>query len=498
MAFLRTLIDGAKLVFVVVPRRPARPIGADAFWATLALLGVALALEAWFLVDSPRRPLAYALHSFGFVAALSLLLGWLGAHALRRPALIWPIATLMLASQFWIEVLMWPVEHAILPRTPWSEGTQHEVSRNLWIVLTLVSLRRALDYLAPERSVFARSLGAIALGAGLLAPLLLLPPLPPLVHSPPRVAPEPDVAVEGPVIDPERVLSEQPQRVEAELAALAPQRPGIVDLYVVAFGGDGSERVFRNEVEYVEQLFATRFDAADRVVALINSPGTVGTRPLATRTNLRHALRGIGERIDRNEDLVLLFLTTHGSEDHELYVALDPLPLAQLGPDDIDTALDEAGIDWRIVVVSACYSGGFIPALAGPRSLVISAARADRTSFGCGAESEFTYFGRALLIEGLNASASPIDAFAHAAELIAKWEREEDLTRSHPQISSAPAIEARIARWLAQFEPGPRVPFVPPDRGADDTDDTDDIDHTGAAEEAKEADAADDRVEEER
>jgi len=361
---------------------------------------------------------------------------------------------------------MWPVELALLPRTDLSPGAQGEISRNLWIVLTLVSLRRAFDYLEPYRGTVPRTLAALGVGAALIAPLMLLAPLP--MFYPEAGDGVPDEYVEAepevPEFDPERVMARQDRLVDAAVEGLAPQVPGRVDLYVVAFGGDGGERVFRNEVEYVERLYATRFGADGRIVALINSPATVESRPLATRRNLRRALRGVGQRADPAEDLVLLFMTSHGSEDHELYVALEPLPLAQLEPEDVQLALDDAGIEWRIVVVSACYSGGFIPALAGPRSLVISAARSDRTSFGCGVESDFTYFGHAFFVEALNETLSPVEAFERAEGIIAKRERAEDVKRSHPQISRAPELEARLSRWLTELTPGPVVPFVPPPR----------------------------------
>lgn len=466
MELLRTLLDALKLVFVRIPRRPARRIGPGQFWAVLALVAAALALESWLLVEAPRAFAWFALHGVGFVGALSLLVAYLAAVALRRPGILWSLATLVLASQLWIEVLLWPVELELLPRTALTDAAQGEIARNLWIVLTLVSLRRAFDYLEPYRGTVTRTVAALGVGAALIVPLLLFAPLP-MFQPGQRVEPEEGYAEarrEEPDYDPERVMARQDRLVDAAVAALAPQVPGRVDLYVVAFGGDGGERVFRNEVEYVERLYATRFGAAGRVVSLINSPDTVESRPLASRRNLRRALRGVGQRVDPAEDIVLLFMTSHGSEDHELYVALEPLPLAQLQPGDVQLALDDAGIEWRIVVVSACYSGGFIPALAGPRSLVISAARSDRTSFGCGVESDFTYFGHAFFVEALNETPSPLEAFERAGALIAKRERAEDVKRSYPQISRAPELEQRLARWLAELTPGPVVPFVPPPR----------------------------------
>ncbi len=462
MELARTLLDGLKLVFVVVPRRPAQRIGPGAYWLSLALLGAALALESWWLAGETRTYVPLSLHGLAFIGVLALLIAYVSALFAQRPGLLWPLATLIVVSQLWIEVLMWPVEQLALPNTPLSTWAQEDIARNLWIVLSLIALRRAFDYLEPHRGAAVRSVAALACGAALLVPLFVVSPWP-VFYDAPAEEPVPDDSyVEAPSFDPERVMARQERLVDSALAALEPHRSGVVDLYLVAFGGDGSERVFRNEVEYVERLYATRFGAKGRTIALLNSPDTVETRPLATRRNLRRALRGVAARLDPTEDIVLLFLTSHGSEDHELYVGLDPLPLAPLTPRDVDAALDDAGFEWRVVVVSACYSGGFLPELEGPGSLVISAARADRSSFGCGAESDFTWFGRAFFIEALNETASPIEAFRRAEARIEAWERDEERVRSLPQIRSDDAIEARLARWLEGLQPGPAVPFDPP------------------------------------
>ena len=93
---------------------------------------------------------------------------------------------------------------------------------------------------------------------------------------------------------------------------------------VVAFAGDAGEDVFRNEVEYARSLFEQRFDARGHVVVLENNAATATTQPLASWTNLHRALDAIAKKIDPAQDIVLLYLTTHGSQGHELLVDLDP------------------------------------------------------------------------------------------------------------------------------------------------------------------------------
>lgn len=247
----------------------------------------------------------------------------------------------------------------------------------------------------------------------------------------------------------------------ADMARLAPQHSDQVDLYVVGFAGDGTEDVFRNEVAYLDTLMSRRFGAHDRVVTLINHIDSLTTapRPLATLANLRIALAGIGKAMDRDEDVLLLYLTMHGTEEHELAVQLPPVLEEWITPPELRAALDDAGIRNRVVVISACYSGGFTPALRGPGTMVITAARADRASFGCGSESDATWFGRAWMVDGLNHGTSFVGAYDIATDEISQWEREDGETPSLPQLDAGDGVIRRLQLWQSQLVAGPAVPY---------------------------------------
>src|SRR5690606_9904831 len=206
------------------------------------------------------------------------------------------------------------------------------------------------------------------------------------------------------------------------------------DLYVLGFAGDGTEDVFRNEVLYLERLMDDRFQAQGRVIGLVNHPDSLDdatARPLATLDNLSLALAGIGEAMDPGEDLLLLFVTSHGSEDHELVVELPPVVDDGFGPAELAGPIDASGVGSRVVVVSACFSGGFLPALRRPDAVVITAARKDRSSFGCGAASHVTWFGQAWLVEALNHQDDFIAAFRDARKQVAAREAEDEIGRAH-------------------------------------------------------------------
>lgn len=251
------------------------------------------------------------------------------------------------------------------------------------------------------------------------------------------------------------------QLLDDTLAKLAPQRPGVPDLYVVGFAGDSEENVFRNEVRYLETLMAQRFGAQDRVIALINHRDSLMTapRPLATLDNLRTALAGAAKRMDPEQDVLLLFVTTHGTQSHELLLQMAPRYVDFIDPDELRKALDDAGVRNRVLVISACYSGGFVSALENDDTLILTASRKNRPSFGCGSESDATYFGRAWLVEGLNETTDFVAAFEGARTRIAAREKAEDFKPSFPQMDIGANIQARLQAWRAQLRPGPTLAY---------------------------------------
>ncbi len=252
--------------------------------------------------------------------------------------------------------------------------------------------------------------------------------------------------------------------IESAVAGLAPQRPGQPDLYVVGVGGDSTEDVFRNETVYLDRLMSQRFGANGRVVTLINhSDSLIRTpRPLATLENLRAVLAGVGKTMDHDQDVLLLFMTMHGTPQHQLFVQMAPAYFDLIDPRQLRKALDDAGIRNRVLVISACYSGGFVPSLKNDDTLILTAAHKNRPSFGCGPDSDATYFGRAWLVDALNETTDFVAAFEAAKVRIAEREKAEGFRPSRPQISVGKQILPRLQAWQSQLVPGPKVAYVLP------------------------------------
>ncbi len=269
----------------------------------------------------------------------------------------------------------------------------------------------------------------------------------------------------------ETALYSQAALLAKALGALAPRDPGAINLYLLAIAGDGSQEVFRREVDFVRTQFDADFGTRGHSLQLVNSRNTAGNAPMATVTSIRRSVAAIAAAMDKERDILFLYITSHGSADHEISLGLSGMDLPGLSASELGTALKESGIRWKVVVISACYAGGFIDAVRDPDTLVLTAARHDRRSFGCADENDFTYFGRAYFKEALPNSTSFQDAFSRAQKLIGEWEdkdardgaaadagaaQPESERHSFPQMDNPPAISDYLQRWWAQRAASPR------------------------------------------
>jgi len=246
----------------------------------------------------------------------------------------------------------------------------------------------------------------------------------------------------------EELFYDQPAEIAAAVSRVEPSRAGRPAAYFVGFAGDGAPGVFRREAQFAAQAFGARYGSGDRTVLLINDEQDRDSYPLASVSGLEQTLKLLAARMDPEQDVLVLFLTSHGSKDG-LEVENGSLPLAQLAPTDLREALDESGIRWRIVVVSACYAGVFVDVLKNDTTAVVTAADAEHSSFGCESDRELTWFGEAFLKDALPGSASLEEAFHKAAGLIAKREDTEHETHSNPQLYIGPLIRKKLAELPA-------------------------------------------------
>lgn len=236
-------------------------------------------------------------------------------------------------------------------------------------------------------------------------------------------------------------LLAQGRLLDAALANVPHSTPA-VELYSLTLGGDGKQSVFLRESDYVANMLTTRFGTRGQI-RLVNHRDHLADRPMATRENLRRAALTLAER-SGPEDLIFIYLTSHGTNEHELVLDQPRMELADLPADELAAVLAPLKNRDKIIVISSCYSGGFIPALKDERTLIMTASRADRVSFGCSEEANFTYFGNALFAQALNQTDDLEQAFKLTKATVAERELTDGFEASEPQIWAPKTV---LSHW---------------------------------------------------
>ncbi len=438
----RNLVAGLKLSLFM-------PVARLAFRIDLAQLLLLFVLSAaidvtgdWFRAGPAREFSLYGAGTELYSAALLLLGGAVLALVLRQRALAMAIPVIVLSAVPLAQAL-----NFVLPFLNGDSlvmGLSFELVRRLfmlWMVAILV--RSVAVALAPPTP----RMWLAAVGGGLLlaVPIWLSNELAP--NEPWwRGQSEPTASSEGMSAGSEAVLATQNFLLDHVLTELEDERPGVTDLYFVGFAPDGRQDVFRKDVEAARAVMDKRWNTTGRSLLLVNNPQTLLTTPFATVTNLRESLNEIGAAIDAEDDVVMVYLASLGRRDFRLSADLPPLSLVELTPPGLRQLLDDAGIKWRIIVVSACYSGGYIEPLQDEYTLIVTASRADRKSFGCGNDSDSTFFGEAFFQKGMATADSLAAAFDVAKVRVSERERAGGFSPpSEPQWWVGSAMEAKLS-----------------------------------------------------
>ena len=464
----RALFDGLRSAVLLKPREGAFEVSLGAVVTVCLLSMAATAALEFAMADgaglfNPRGIIA-SIATLGVLLAYICLgsVVWGGALAGRLFAGVTAISAVLMAI---VAGAVYGI--ARVAGTP-SEGS---LLASIWpmaglallLVLLFAAVCRLGFGLAPRWRV-AAGLGLVAVD--LLAavtlpntPIFYNPASPPLEFSllqtavdilrPARqpAGDESDANKPAP-IDVEATLHQQPDRMAVALAKLQPSTREQGDFYFIGMAPYASQDVFKREIGSVKALFDGRFETAGRSLALINHRDSVGDLPLASMSNLDMALRHFGRIMRADRDVLVLFVTSHGTNG-EISVSFPGFPLNEMTPDRLAASLDRAGIINRVLVLSACHSGSFVERLKNDTTLIMTAAHADKTSFGCSNENEWTYFGDAYFNRTLRTETSLIDAFGKARALIEEWEKRDGLVASDPQMFAGSAIKQRLDAMTA-------------------------------------------------
>ncbi len=251
---------------------------------------------------------------------------------------------------------------------------------------------------------------------------------------------------------PAKEMLEQQRRLDRALSGLERQRPGAIDAYVISIALD-SDPVFAREAREAGRVLENRYAAGGRVLTLAGPDGTRDDLPKGSIRSLLLSLAYVSEVMDPDEDVLILYTTSHGSRAG-LVNHYGDTGYGIFSPIRLKGVLEELGIERRLLIISACYSGVFTQPLASPDTAILTAAASERTSFGCKPENDWTFYGDALINNALRKPHSLNQAATEANRTIAEWETKRRLLASLPQIS----VGANANLWLDVLEA--RVPQV--------------------------------------
>ncbi len=410
------------------PGSSFNPYGLNAIVAWLAL---DVAVAALFVIPVARATALSAMLALTILAELVINAVKLGA------ALIPALAT---ADAFWRDQTVPIATFAVV---------------SLWWIGAMVAVLRSFAP-QPRLSVFGR---VTALWIALVAVGAIVP------HAPVFIPRDFDIRTanvweslhaklaapgrEAGKVEPEAARLEQSQRslLQAEVARLAPQTKGATDVYAIGIAGWTDQDVFLKELDGGLAAIGGVLPIRGRTLRLVNHRETVENVPLANQRNFAAAVHAIGEVMDKDEDVLLLLMTSHG-EPTGFGLRLPSEVISELTPQEVAETLNNEGIRNRIVIVSACYAGVFVPPLANDDTIVLTAADAKSTSFGCAPERDWTYFGDAFFRQSVRPGRDFQHAFDNARTLIHGWELMDRAPPSNPQGHFGPALVAKLTPLL--------------------------------------------------
>ena len=437
--FLGDLLANLKFAGAAIAQRPA----SERFYASLGQLALLCAL-LWSisaLDDYLGANSSANLSVWGIISDAALNYFWLLALAVvtlmvRNPAYFLPLAVGTAAVSVVLSSVWIPLTH--LWETHWPLSYQKHLSTAWWCLfaLEMSAFFRLVSWYCPLAFGKRVALALVYTGIVLFS-IWYFPPQ--SMFYEPWDGENTEIHVNV-----EHTYYAQPNLMRQAVHQLARETPGTVDIYSIGFAAYGGQDVFLHEVENALAILAKKFNSAGKTLGLINNPATVQNLPLATTHNLREGVQAVAELMNLDEDLMLVFLSSHGSEDGEIAVELGDLNLSDLNAAQLREILDAHHVYWRVIIVSACFSGSFIEELKSPSTLIITAAAADKSSFGCEHQREWTYFGEAFFREALASEGTLIESFNTAKTLVTEREQAEGKEPSEPQIWVGEAIKAYL------------------------------------------------------
>lgn len=213
---------------------------------------------------------------------------------------------------------------------------------------------------------------------------------------------------------------------EPRSASQNPQPAG--ETFLLSWGMFG-DPVFDRDVQTFSQAYERAFGAPDEMALYgANAPGLRESDFTAVAAEVSR----MANAAEDGRDLVVIMLSSHGGPDVIAVQFERDGPVAVLSANGLAELLKPLENDRVILIIQACYSGSLIDELSSRNRIILTAAAADRTSFGCDPQSENTWFIKALN-EALNQGGSWAQIFAGTRARVQAQEAAQGMPSSDPQ-----------------------------------------------------------------
>jgi Peptidase C13 family len=412
---------------------PFNPYGLNAIvaWLALDIAATALLIKPPWRVTALAAMLALLIPAEFVVGVAETAAPLLSSAPSASAARALPTATPIIASLWWIGTMV-AVSLSFAPQRPYAALGR---AAAMWAVLVAVTVLvpQVPVFLAPDYDQHNANLWERLAARA------------PAHESDGEPAPENDG---GAANDASGFQPAQETLLQAEVSRLAAPQRGATSIYAIGVEGWAGQDVFLKELDGGLAVLGSVLPIGKRTLRLVNHQETMESDPLANQRNFAAAVHAIGAVMDKNEDVLVLLMTSHGTQNGFALRLPDDV-ITELTPAEVAGTLDKEGITNRIVIVSACYAGIFMPPLVNDNTIVLTAADAKSTSFGCAAERDWTYFGDAFFRQSLRRGWTLQQAFENARVLISGWELMDRAPPSNPQAHFGPALISKLAPFFS-------------------------------------------------
>jgi hypothetical protein len=235
------------------------------------------------------------------------------------------------------------------------------------------------------------------------------------------------------------LLSRQLDAIDAHLNKTPPQQRTVI---YVGSAQHSQSLVFQRDVLLMKQRLLEINPDVQTILLSNQLESKQLNYPFANLSSLDTVFKRIGDWSKRRPIHLVTLISTHGNVDI-LSVNIGNAYWPAVRSANIKKWLDAIPQVPSALILSACYSGSFVPPLRGPQRVIMTAAAHNRNSFGCAYHDKNTYFLGNLLGEGWKPNQTWLENHQQMAAKVTQLEQINGLLASSPQIDVADKLGAQ-------------------------------------------------------